>query len=82
MAPRTDAIRSYEAPLGLLKHAAAQYLSLPIHRFDELVRSKLLPRPKLVAGREIWDREELRLHFKSLPDNAEDQVSVDNTWDD
>src|SRR5215469_14156765 len=46
---------------------AAVYLSLSPSYFRRLVSQGIMPRPRLLAKRRIWDIEELDLAFKSLP---------------
>ena len=38
--------------------------------FRKLVGSRIVPRPRIVGGRRIWDVEELDLAFKALPREA------------
>ena len=52
---------------GLDENEAAVYLSLSPSFFRKLVEQKLMPRPRVVAGRRIFDVEELDLAFKALP---------------
>jgi hypothetical protein len=52
---------------GLDENEAAVYLSLSPSFFRQLVQQKLMPRPRVVGGRRIWDVEELDLAFKALP---------------
>ena len=73
------------APLGGGLPVAAAYLSLSPAKFGELVQRGLMPRPKRVDGRKIWDLEEVRLAFKALPAEDEATSSADgaepNEWD-
>jgi hypothetical protein len=52
---------------GLDENQAAVYLSLSPSFCRRLVEQKLMPRPRVVGGRRIWDVEELDLAFKALP---------------
>ena len=52
---------------GLDENEAAVYLSLSPSFFRKLVKSGVMPKPRIVGGRRIWDVEELDLAFKSLP---------------
>jgi excisionase family DNA binding protein len=52
---------------GLAESEAAVYLSLSPSFFRRLVAQGLMPRPRLIGGRRIWDVEELDLVFKALP---------------
>lgn len=52
---------------GLDENEAAVYLSLSPSFFRKLVEQRLMPRPRVIGGRRIWDVEELDLAFKSMP---------------
>ena len=52
---------------GLSETEAAVYLSLSPSFFHRLVAQGLMPRPRVVGSRRIWDVEELDLAFKALP---------------
>ncbi|WP_018263424.1 hypothetical protein [Methylobacterium sp. WSM2598] len=68
------------APIGAGRETAAAYLSLSAGKFQDLVNRGLMPKPKRIDGRLIWDLEEVRLAFKSLP--LEDETIEPNPWDD
>jgi hypothetical protein len=65
-------------PIGASRETAAAYLSLSPGKFQELVDRKLMPQPKRVDGRLIWDLEKVRAAFKALPVDGE----RDDTWSD
>ncbi len=71
---------------GLSESEAAIYLSLSATFFRKLVEQGVMPRPRLVGNRRIWDVEELDLAFKSLPrEGGEDGVfgaQSGNSWED
>jgi hypothetical protein len=46
---------------------AAVYLSISPSFFRKLVEAKVMPRPRIIGARRIWDVEELDLAFKALP---------------
>lgn len=52
---------------GLDEDEAGVYLSLSPSFFRRLVVQKLMPRPRVVGGRRIWDVDELDLAFRALP---------------
>ena len=52
---------------GLDENEAAVYLSLSPSFFRKLVADGLMPRPRVIGGRRIWDIEELDSAFKALP---------------
>ena len=76
---------------GLDENEAAVYLSLSPSFVRKLVGEGLMPRPRVIGGRRIWDIEELDLAFKSMPREggdhdpifvAEGHGEVPNPWDD
>jgi hypothetical protein len=67
-------------PIGGSREIAAAFLSLSTAKFQELVERGLMPRPKRIDARLVWDLEEVRLAFKALP--SEDDRSDDNSWSD
>ena len=52
---------------GLSEVEAALYLSLSASFFRRLVEQGMMPRPRLLGRRRIWDVEELDLAFRALP---------------
>ena len=52
---------------GLSEGEAAVYLSLSPTFFRELVRRGIMPRPRIVGCRRIWDIDELDGAFRELP---------------
>lgn len=57
------------APRGLSRVEAAAYIGLSTSKFDELVESGVMPRPKTVGTRKLWDRHRLDEAFDNLPDD-------------
>ena len=55
------------APRGLSREEAARYVGLSCAGFDRLIAARLMPRPRQVGGRVIWDRVELDIAFSDLP---------------
>jgi len=52
---------------GLDECEAAVYLSISPSFFRKLVETRVMPRPRVLGNRRIWDVDELDLAFKSLP---------------
>ena len=51
--------------------------------FLALVADGLMPQPRIVKGRKVWDVDELVAAFKALPHAGEDQTVVQaDTWAD
>ena len=71
---------------GLSEVEAAVYLSLSPSFFRRLVDQRIMPRPRVVGGRRVWDVEELDVAFKALPrDGGEDESfgnSSADSWTD
>lgn len=60
--------RAY-APRGLRREAAADWIGFSPTKFDELVKSGLMPPGKMVRGCRVWDRYLLDIAFENLPDD-------------
>lgn len=54
-------------PRGMSREQAAHYVGVGTTIFDELVAEKLMPKPRTVRSRVIWDRAELDIAFSQLP---------------
>ncbi len=71
---------------GLSEVEAAIYLSLSPSFFRGLVDQGVMPRPRVVGGRRIWDVQELDLAFKALPREGGDEALFGgeggNSWAD
>jgi len=62
-------------PRGLSRAGAAGYIGVSATKFDAMVRDGIMPEPKLIGGRVVWDRYALDSAFEDLPDRTED-----NPW--
>jgi len=71
---RTKANASTRIPIrrGLGASEAAIYLSLPASFFRDLVRRGVMPPPRLIGKRRVWDFEELDVAFRALPHETSD----------
>jgi hypothetical protein len=65
---------------GLPEAEAAVAVGVSQTKFRELVATKAMPAARVVGGKLVYDVDELRLAFKSLPHQGGD-VEVD-TWAD
>lgn len=65
---------------GLSRVEAAGYIGFSPSYFDKMVQDGLMPSPKRVGTRKIWDVRALDLAFDDLP--GEDSVPVSNSWSD
>jgi hypothetical protein len=52
---------------GLDEAEAAVYLSFSPSFFRQLVIERIMPQPRVIKSRRIWDVEELDVAFKALP---------------
>lgn len=59
-------------PRGLSHDEAARYVGISPARFDQLVADGVMPRPKRLGRRAIWDRVSLDMHFSALPSEGDD----------
>jgi hypothetical protein len=66
---RTKANASTNLPIlrGLGESEAAIYLSLSVSFFRDLVKRGVMPPPRLIGKRRVWDVEELDVAFRALP---------------
>lgn len=70
MTARHAALPPSLAPRGLSRREAAAYIGIGTTKFDELIASGLMPRPKIIGERRVWDREALDTAFAALPDET------------
>ena len=66
--------------IGLTEPEAAAALGISQGFFRKLVEEGLMPRPRLLHGRRLYDPDEVRMAFRSLPREGGD-LDVD-TWAD
>ena len=62
---------------GFDEREAAVYLSLSPSFFRRLVERGLMPRPRVVGSRRIWDIDDLDHAFKTLPRESGDGGSLE-----
>jgi len=67
-------------PRGLCRELAAAYIGVGKSKFDEMVKEGLMPKPRVIGSRRLWDRPEIDTAFSSLPHVDESVPS--NPWDD
>jgi predicted DNA-binding transcriptional regulator AlpA len=65
------------APRGLSRTQAAEYVGIGVTKFDELVASGIMPKPKRIGGRTVWDRIKVDEAFAALDDGG----AGGNVWD-
>lgn len=66
---------------GLDRLQAAASIGVSATTFDALVSQRLMPTPRLINSRKVWDVDELRTAFKTLPKDGE-MAGGGNSWAD
>jgi hypothetical protein len=77
---RTEVMPLLPVVFGLGEIEAAAAIGISATKFRALVNEKRMPSPRRVDGRNIWDVDELRAAFKSLP-HADENEKADS-WAD
>lgn len=54
-------------PIGLSREDAASYIGISAATFDKLVDDGLMPGPRKVYSRIVWDADEVAAAFRRLP---------------
>ena len=67
------------APLGLRREAAAEFVSVSVSKFDQLVADGRMPKPLHIDGVVAWDVEALINAWRRLRDQA--AATEGNEWD-
>lgn len=67
---------------GFDEREAAAAVGIGVTLFKKMVEDGRMPRPRLINSRRVWDVDELRAAFKSMPrDGDDDDDDADNPWD-
>lgn len=66
-------------PRGLRRVEAAAYIGVSPSMFDWMIAERMMPKPKRVGGRVIWDRLMLDEYFTAIP--SEDDKPKKSIWD-
>lgn len=80
MARRADIAAQLPVVFGLDRLQAAASIGVSATTFDVLVATKLMPTPRLINSRKVWDVDEIRTAFKCLPKDGE--TAGKNSWAD
>lgn len=64
---------------GFGEAEAAASIGIGTTLFRQMVLDGRMPRPRLLNGRRVWDVDDLRSAFKSLP--MEGETATVNEWD-
>ncbi|KZK76336.1 hypothetical protein PsW64_05060 [Pseudovibrio sp. W64] len=65
-------------PRGLGRVDAAKYIGISASLFDELVAKRLMPDPKMMNTRKVWDIRELDRAFDELPHSNQSATTNSN----
>lgn len=64
---------------GLHREESAAYVCVSANTFDRMVADGLMPKPKQIYGRKVWDVRALDRAFSALPGG--DDSAQANPWD-
>lgn len=73
---RRDVLPSSCPPAGLRREEAAAYVAVSPSKFDDWVKRRIMPAPKVQDGVVVWVRRALDLALEALPDKG-----AANPWD-
>lgn len=73
---RRDILARLPIVFGLSADEAGAAIGVSVGTFREMVADKRMPRPRKIGSRLVWDVDELRAAFKSLPRDGE----CDDIW--
>ncbi len=79
---RRDVIATLPLVLGLPEIEAAAAIGVSQTKFAEMVAAGTMPQPRNVGGKLVYDVDELRAAFKSLPHRGEVELREVDTWAD
>jgi hypothetical protein len=68
-------------PIGLTLDEVVAFVGISPNKYKELERRKLMPGPRMIDGRRVYDRELAHAAFKRLPIKDEDH-NASSTWED
>lgn len=77
--PNFDHLPPGIVPFAVCREAAAALIGVSAAFFDRLVKDGRMPQPREVESRVLWDSEEVRVAWRSLPRRG--QRSTANPWD-
>lgn len=61
-------------PRGMSREEAARYVGVGVTKFETMVASGAMPRPKRIGGRVVWDRIRLDMAFAELPEEGANPI--------
>lgn len=57
-------------PRGLSREESARYVGVSATKFDQMIVDQIMPKPKRIGGRVVWDRIALDMAFNTLPEDG------------
>lgn len=66
-------------PFAVCREAAAALVGVSTTFFDRLVKDGRMPQPRQIDGRVLWDSDEVRASWRSMPKRG--QAAEANSWD-
>lgn len=78
---RADIVTRLPVVFGLERMEAAASVGVSATTFDAMVADGRMPRARMIGTKKLWDIDELRAAFKSLPVDGEER-GAGNTWAD
>jgi hypothetical protein len=87
---RAEALPPNLPPLGLALEEVAAFVGISPNKYKELERRGLMPAPRIIDGRRVYDRELAHAAFKRLPTTDGNGTALtttatsdqDTTWED
>lgn len=76
--PNQDVLPPSLPPRLIARSIAAAYVGVSPNTFDQMIEGKLMPLPKMVGKRKLWDVRELDRAVDELPS---DDDPIVNSWD-
>lgn len=78
---KADILPKSLPPRGLSRGETAAYIGVSATKFDEMVRAGVMPPPKKVGSRNIWDLRKVDACFDAIPGD-QDTAADDDSWSD
>lgn len=69
-------------PFGLSRTEAAWLIGVSPTMWDSLVRDGLMPKPKRIGSRTIWDRAAVERAWGAIPEEGSETHSQKDVWSD
>lgn len=66
-------------PIGISRDQAAAFVGIGESLFDRMVAAGKMPEPRMIAGRLVWDVEEVVKAFRALPHRSEPVPTLDGS---